>query len=134
MIKKSIMAVLGAFLFTVVGFSGASACWPAKQELTLPQYALDIAKAFCVHEAHNPKVAFASQLRYEEMAEMIEKGCVTYEKSFDPKIWLDHQLVWYLYLDGVKLNKKLQKVAAAKAWKIKQIQKAARANLNKETT
>ena len=87
-----------------------------------------------MHEAKNPKVAYAEQLRFGEMAEMIEEGQITYNKSFNPRFWLHASKVWHLYNDGIELEKKLKKEAAVKAWRIKKIKQEVRLKAKRKTT
>jgi hypothetical protein len=134
MIKKLVMVFLGAFLFTAVGFSGANACWPEKSIIHLPQYALNGAQLYCMHQAKHARTEDA-RLRFGEQAKMIgEEGGVSYDIHYDRHKSMFHTEVFNLYLDGIKLNKKLKKEALAKAWRIKQIQKEARANSKQKTT
>ena len=129
-ILLAVMAVITIGLFC----SPACACWPEKKTILLKPYALDIARTYCMHEAKNPKVAYAEQLRFGEMAEMIEEGQITYNKSFNPRFWLHASKVWHLYNDGIELEKKLKKEAAVKAWRIKKIKQEVRLKAKRKTT
>lgn len=86
--KKSILVALVSFFFVVIGSSSGIACWSEKKVLHLEQYALDGARLFCMHQAKAKNIAYAEQLRYQEMAEMIVNGQVTYASTYNPRIWL----------------------------------------------
>ncbi|HOZ56362.1 MAG TPA: hypothetical protein PLH29_04000 [bacterium] len=132
--KKSILVALVSFFFVVIGSSSGIACWSEKKVLHLEQYALDGARLFCMHQAKAKNIAYAEQLRYQEMAEMIVNGQVTYASTYNPRIWLHVNQVWHLYLAGIELNEKLKREASAKAWKIEKIKKEVRVKANKKTT
>lgn len=125
---RKLTALFAVVTALVALSSSAWACWVGKKDLVLQQETLVGARMYCLYEAiHAPAVA--DRLRFEELADMIGEGQVTYADSYDPKLWVHAGKVWHLYLAALELEQKLElekKTTDDKTKRLAQIRKEAK--------
>lgn len=112
---KKIIALFVAVMFVVI-VSGSSSYGFGieKKTLALLPEAINDAKMYCIYQSLSPSVAFSEQLRYGELAEMIEEGRITYADTYDPKLFIHANQVWHLSRACVELRDKLKKIQRIK--------------------
>lgn len=112
-------------LFTIIatfGIASLAQAFPLeKKTLLLEDDVFVGARMYCLHEAENSNVSYASRLRYGELAEMIGAHQVTYAKSYNPRNLLHASEVWHLYLKALELEAKLEKEDTTRKNQIKEV-------------